>query len=292
MTDRSDTVTSTQYDSDYDAWNGHRRPIGSAPEPASPSHMSSRRLAVLAAIIVLVGALAGVAAGVLMPKTYAARAELLYPITEELPTGFLREDRNLTTQLVVLRSRAVLGPVAAAEDVPLEQLESSVDISLLDSSEVIRIEVRDDSADVAKSLVDRIADTYLDMVTTDPDSSALKYVQSELVATETELAGARQSLNRLLELEAAGTEGLSDQIDEVSTEITDLRSRVQALRSERDEIQIIERSDPAAELITQPYVVRAPISPGPAILGAAGAMTGIVVAACVAAFVLRRRFRT
>jgi uncharacterized protein involved in exopolysaccharide biosynthesis len=73
----------------------------------------------VAALITLLGAAGGLVGSQVIPATYAARAEVLYPITEEQPTGFLREDRNLTTQLVLMRSRAVLGPAAASAGVEL-----------------------------------------------------------------------------------------------------------------------------------------------------------------------------
>jgi uncharacterized protein involved in exopolysaccharide biosynthesis len=250
-----------------------------------------RSLAALTAAIVFAGAMAGLAAGFLLPATYAARAEILYPITEELPTGFLREDRNLTTQLVFMRSRAVLGPAAEAEGIQLERLEKQVTISLLDSSEIIRIEVRDRSPSMAMRLVGHITETYLELAQTSPESHALKYVESELAGVETALAETEQRLGKLREQQASGRDQLSDQIDAAAADISDLRDRAQALRRERDEIQIIQRAAPTAELITQPYVLDAPVSPGLTVLGGAGTLTGVVVASCVVAFLMRRRMR-
>jgi uncharacterized protein involved in exopolysaccharide biosynthesis len=259
--------------------------------PQSTPRVPYRWFAALAAAIVAVGAVAGLAGAFLLPATHAARAEILYPITEELPTGFLREDRNLTTQLVLLRSRAVLAPAAQAEGMPLPQLERQVTISLLDSSEVIRIEVRHESPSVAVRLVDHITEIYLDMAQATPESNALRYVESELADVEAALTQARQRLGELRGEQGPDGDQLSDQIDAVAAEIDDLRSRAQALRQERDEIQIIQRAAPIAELITEPYVLEDPVSPGPAVLGAAGALTGVVAAACVIALLMRRRIR-
>lgn len=287
MTRTPDTVTPTRLDHDWSS-------DGTEPDPGPPRstpRVARRSLAILTVAIVFAGAMAGLAGGFLLPPNYAARAEILYPITEELPTGFLREDRNLTTQLVYLQSRAVLAPAARAGRMPLEQLEKQVTISLLDSSEIIRIEVRDRSPRVAARLVGHITETYLELVHTSPESDALTYVESELADVETALAQTQQRLGELRGQPASGGDQLSDQIDAAMADISDLRTRAEALRRERDDIQIIQRSAPTAELITQPYVLDAPVSPGPILLGTAGALTGVVAASCVVAFLVRRRVR-
>ena len=80
------------------------------------------RLAVLSVVIVVVGAGAGCIVSLLLPKQYAARAEIQYSLSQAMPNELLREDRRLTTQLVLLRSRVVLGPVASANGMTPEDL--------------------------------------------------------------------------------------------------------------------------------------------------------------------------
>lgn len=289
MTKTSDAATPTEHE---DLWSSN----GTAPETTTPESTPRRRVAyrwfvLLAVAIVLAGAGAGLAGGFLLPATHAARAEILYPITEELPTGFLREDRNLTTQLVIMRSRAVLAPAAESEGMPLTQLEDQVTISLLNSSEIIRIEVRNHSPETAMRLVDHIAETYLELAQAIPESSVLRYVESELDDVDAELAETRDHISELREQASDGDE-VSDQIEAASAEFSDLRTRARALRLERDNIKVVERAAPTAELITQPYGLDSPVSPGPIVLVAAGAATGVVVAACVVAVLVRRRFRS
>ena len=49
----------------------------------------------------------------MLPKTYGARTEIVYPINVQNPSGdTLRTDRILSTQLVAIKSRSVLAPVA------------------------------------------------------------------------------------------------------------------------------------------------------------------------------------
>src|ERR1700742_993456 len=79
------------------------------PSPRPPAHRrkftpgAALSMLALAATIILLAVGLALAGALMWPKTYAARAEVLFPITQEQPTGFLREDRSLTTQLVLLQ---------------------------------------------------------------------------------------------------------------------------------------------------------------------------------------------
>src|SRR4051812_44683045 len=65
------------------------------------------RLVLLALTIVLLGTAAGLAAALVLPKTYGARAEVLYAVGQEQQSGDpLKQGRDLSTQLVYLKSRA------------------------------------------------------------------------------------------------------------------------------------------------------------------------------------------
>ena len=111
-------------------------------------------------MIVLLGAAAGFVASLQFPVQYAARAELVYLIGQEEPTGFLREDRNLTTQVILLRSRSVLEPVAATEGLTVKGLEDKFQVELVEGSEVIRLEVRDESREAGQAILTQIIDRY------------------------------------------------------------------------------------------------------------------------------------
>ena len=77
-----------------------------------------------------------------------------YDITAEQPTAFLREDRTLTTQVVLLQSQAVLAPVANAFGMPLRDLEAEGHCAgRQHQRDAPGVEVRDESRD--KALSDR-----------------------------------------------------------------------------------------------------------------------------------------
>ena len=79
--------------------------------PISRSEIG-RYLAYALAIVVACAALGYLVSSV-GSKTYGARTEIFYPLNQNLAAGsFLREDRNLSTQIVALKSHAVLDPVA------------------------------------------------------------------------------------------------------------------------------------------------------------------------------------
>jgi len=52
------------------------------------------RLTLLGVLLVLLGAAAGLGTALLTTPVYAAHADVLYLLTREQPTGFLREDRS------------------------------------------------------------------------------------------------------------------------------------------------------------------------------------------------------
>ncbi|MDV6011229.1 hypothetical protein [Haloechinothrix sp. LS1_15] len=273
---------------------GDSGPQGSPESPTAQRAAGRRlplRLTLLALAIVFAGAGAGVGTAFLVPPTHAARAEILYPITEEQPTGFLREDRNLTTQLVYLRSHAVLGPVAQERGMSVNELERNVTVSLLDSSELIRIEVTDRSHRRALGALTSIVSTYLANDRQAPESEALDYVESELSDVRAELDQLTSELDELRE-ERAGGADVAAEIAGIAAEREAKIEREQSLRSELDSIRLVRLSGPYAELTTEPYALPDPVSPGPVTLAATGALTGSVIAAGVVALVLRRRART
>ncbi|MGY1812813.1 hypothetical protein [Blastococcus sp. SYSU D00820] len=247
-------------------------------EPERPARRRlSRRAALLLVLMVLVLTGGGAAAGYLvasrMPEVYAARAEILYSLTQEQPTGFLREDRNLSTQLVLLTSRTVLDPVAEEWDRPVPALAEQLSATVVEESEVIRVELTDTDPDRARGLLDAIVARYLEV----SDNNARSELQNYLDAQLTEV------LERIALVQAGpvGAQG----------ELAALVQREQWLRTQLDELQFTALAGPAAEVLVAPYVDADPVSPKPVVTTAAGAASGLVVALLVTALVARRLTR-
>jgi hypothetical protein len=96
------------------------------------------RITVIAVLLVLVGAASGFATSTFIPTEYAARVDILYPLSVEQPTGFLRDDRNLTTQLLLIESRQVFTEIGAAHGLTPEEMDKKISATIVESSEIIR----------------------------------------------------------------------------------------------------------------------------------------------------------
>lgn len=245
---------------------------------------NKRRLLLVSLLIVLIGSCAGLGSALLWPRTYAARAQVLFEISEEKPTGFLRQDRSLTTQLVLLRSRQVLAPVAAQERIPVEEMEKQVTVSLLDSSEVIQVEARAGARDVAQRRAQEIVDRYLQVSTPNSSSEVEGYVHSQLTEVQGQLAQARAHLEGERATSAPGSSALAV----AESQVQSLSQREQQLRSQADQLSVAELSRSAPKVVVPPYGVPDAVSPRPLFALAAGVLAGVLVAAVTAAVLVRR----
>lgn len=252
--------------------------------------IAPRRLFALVLAIVLLGAAAGYVGALLWPKEYAARAEILYEISTEKPTGFLREDRSLTTQLVTLRSRQVLAPVAIANGVPVEQLGKQVTISLLDSSEIIQVEARAGDRDTALNLTRGIVDRYRQVVLAEDGSGAAGYLNTQLSQVQDRLADARTELEVQRVQQTYGAIGTSE-LASAEARVQSLSDREQDLQGQLDEITVARMDAPRTEVVVPPYGVPDPVSPRPVFAAASGALTAFVVAALTVVVIVHRRSR-
>src|SRR6185312_10105182 len=221
-------------------------------EPRPPSVDQGRRLprpgqavrlSLLALAIVVSGAVAGFVASLQFPVQYAARAELVYLIGQEAPTGFLREDRNLTTQVLLLRSRSVLAPVAG--------------------SEVIRLEVRDESREAGQAILTRIIDRYTTVSRDVAPAETRAYLQAQLDEVRRRLAQPR--------LDGSERGALTERE-------TTLLAQVDSLNLAGAQVKVV----------VAPYSAPDPVSPQPLLAAAAGALVGLLVAGTLVLVQARR----
>jgi hypothetical protein len=244
------------------------------------------RLAVLAVMIVVVGAAAGFTGSSFLPKQYAARAELKYSLSESMPNALLREDRQLVTQQVLLQGRAVLGPVASANGMTPEELTGNVTAIVLDNSEIIGVEVRDRTRERAQWLLSEIISRYLALANSDWQDPVRFYVESQLAPVRSHLEVQLSEVQKQLQSPALAPGNAAD-----------LAQREQALRGLLDRVQVKPPdpkapSGPPAQVLTGPYPVAAQVSPKPVFAAAAGAAVALMVAGFVVLLVVRRRLRS
>lgn len=254
-------------------------------EGLRPRRRRAVGLVFLAAACVGAGAVTGAIAAAEMPKAYGARVEFVYPIGQEEPTGFLRQDRTLSTQLVLLRSRSVLGSVAADHALDVDALRRRVSVAVLADSEVIRVQVRAPAPEEAMTLVRATVESYLAAAARGPDGEQAR-ITAELDGLDTGLAAARERRAGLVAaaLKAAPNASLDPVVAEVDAEIDPLRIRQNDLQARLAQSRLADRP----EIATPAYALTDPVSPRPLLLASAGALLGLLVAVAAVALVVRR----
>lgn len=233
-------------------------------------------LSVLFMLIVAVGAGSGFFGSLHLPKQYAARAELHYSLSQAPASDLLREDRTLTTQLILLRSRVVLGPVASDSGMTPEDLADNVSAKVVDSSEIIQVEVRDRTRERAEALLAGVVAQYLNLANSDWKDPVRSYLEFQLneVRKQLQAPGVPVENATALAQQEAVLRGLLDFPPPMPPDSPEFAS-----------------APPASELVA-PYAVPAPVSPTPMFAAAAGGTTGFVIAAFVVLLVVRRRLRS
>jgi uncharacterized protein involved in exopolysaccharide biosynthesis len=250
-----------------------REPLDPAPRPrTSLSTRDAFRLGALGLALVLLGGVAGLAFALVSTKIYAARVDIRYDISAEQPTAFLREDRTLTTQVVLLHGQAVLGPVAGAFGLSMRDIEEKVSAEILETSEIIQIEVHDESPEQAVAIAEAVGNRYL-ALTADTDIEGVRtYLEGELAAVRQARGALRRDQPGSLEADALG-------------------AREQDLLSQLDKIRTGANSGPTAEIVSPAYLLERPVRPSRSFSAITGALTGLLVAAGVVALRARRAVR-
>jgi hypothetical protein len=220
------------------------------------------RLCLLAGLIVVIGAAIGFVSSWLIQAQYGARSEILYTLREDQPTGFLREDRNLTTQVVLIDSRPVLEPVAVANGLSFDQLADKVTASVAEGSEIIEIEVRDADRQEGLRLVDAVTQRYLAVANGTADENRT-YLEDQLESIEAQLSSPDT------------TPGLRA---ELSARRRDVLNRLDTLAL----------TGPQARQLGASYTTSDPVTPRRALAAAVGAIAALLVAAVVVALLAMR----
>lgn len=155
------------------------------------------RLALYALSIIGLGALTGLVVGGRGAKVYAARADVRYQLTATQPTGFLRQDRNLTTQIILMTARGLLEPIANGAGMTVEDLSRELSVSTVSDSEIIRAEVHDQSKDRAIRLAQAVTSQYLTAAKSSAPAAEQTYLQDKISSIDTRRAAIESERSKL-----------------------------------------------------------------------------------------------
>ena len=150
------------------------------------------------ALIIVLGCAALVyAVSALGAKSYAARTEIYYPLSAQNAGSSLRVDCGLSTQMVAMEGHAVLDPVAAKYHMSYDALKKEI-VTLLQDSEVIRIEVDDKSAVKARVIAGAIVASYL-KTQPNTDAQTEAFLNTQIAGVNRQLASLSAQFNSLEE---------------------------------------------------------------------------------------------
>ncbi|MBO0849437.1 MAG: hypothetical protein J2P20_08245 [Pseudonocardia sp.] len=240
-----------------------------APLPPPRRQLSTgqrAKLALLTVALIGIGAVLGSVVALVMPTQYAAQTTIQYNIAGENTGDFLKTDRNLTTQLVLITSRNVLQPVADANGVSVDDLTRRVSAAILNSSNVIQVQVKDPNREAGVNLANAIAKQYLTVANS---SGPQGYLQSQLNEVRRELAAPKP-----------GT---------TTAETQALNARAATLQAQLDQMNVTANQ---STVLTPAYSVTDPVSPNRGLAGITGGVCGLLIALMTGVTLSRRWTRS
>jgi uncharacterized protein involved in exopolysaccharide biosynthesis len=255
------------------------------PEDRGDSWLTTR-LMLLVATIILLGIAAGLLGALVLPKTYGARAEILYTIGQDQQGGDpLRQSRQLSNQLVFLKSRNVLEPVAQKQGRQFKDLDKEISVSVLDNSEVIQVEADGPTKLAAMQTLQAVMDGYLALIR--QPSGATLNLDTQLADARANTAQIQKQVQQLTTAVSAGT-ATQTSLNDARTQLTASLAREKAIQAKIDELKLSGQAGPDAQLLTPPFSLPDPVFPQPLIAAGTGLLIGVIVAGAVMAVSARR----
>lgn len=236
-----------------------------APPPPPRRQLTGSQRGQLAALVVAliaVGGLIGYVVALVLPAQYGAQTTIQYNIAGENTGDFLKTDRNLTTQVVLITSRNVLQPVADASGIPVDDLQQKVSATVLNSSNIILIQVEDPNREAGVNLANAIAQQYLTVANT---SGPEGYLQNQL--------------NEVKRQQAAPRPGTT------ASETAALAARAATLQAQLDNMNLTANQ---STVLAPAYSVTDPVSPNKGLAWITGALCGLIIALLAAINLTRR----
>lgn len=249
-----------------------------------------RYAALFVAIVIACSVLGYVVSSLGTPK-YGARSEVTYPINAQIASGtFMRTDRTLQTQLVAMKSQAVLQPVADQFKMSVADLSKALTATVLLDSEVIQLEVDDASPARAQAIVGAVVKSYFKNLGPDQNTVSEGILTKQIAGYNTQRDSLNSKIatleaNRLAQnpvpAEGAPELGYQSQLNDLATQISNAQTQLNTL-------SVQEAQQPHVQQLTQPYLLPGKVAPKPLQGAIAGFLAGIMVAALVVGLLIRR----
>ncbi|MDQ2789840.1 MAG: hypothetical protein M3Y73_09070 [Actinomycetota bacterium] len=244
------------------------------------------RQVIAALTIILLGVAAGLAAALVLPKTYGASAEILYPISQDPQNDPLKQDRELSTQLVYLTSRAVLGPVAKKQGRQFDDLAKDVSAQVLNNSEVIEVDAYGSTKLVALQTLQAVVNEYLTLSSQPTGTSHNLDIQ--LADAHTNTTRLQTQVQQLTTAVLGGT-ATQATLDDARAQLTASLAMEKAIQARIDQLDLTGQQGTNAQILTPPYSLPDTVFPQPLIAAGTGGLVGVIVAGVLLGLDTRRQ---
>jgi capsular polysaccharide biosynthesis protein len=250
--------------------------------PPSPS---IRTIATVAAAIVTAFALVATLFGMTREPVYGAQVEVVFTPGASLSDNAV--DRAMLTQEVVLRSPAMLGPVASSTRTSVKDLQDAITTEVVNQSDVLRITVRSRDRARAITIARLIADQYEQRLTGGVGNDE-RLVDASQKLIERLSGSVARAESRLDELTQSRDPSAAPSVAEqrAQAEVVSLLQQITALK---DGLTASQDQQLQATFLTRGEPLQRPLEPQPLQDLAAGVLVGIFVAAGIVLVLLRRR---
>jgi hypothetical protein len=200
----------------------------------------------------------------------------------------LKQDRQLSTQLVLLKSPRLLGDIARKQGRQVKDIDKEVSVKVLDNSNVIQVEADGASKMAAMQTLQAVMDGYLALAS--QPTGATRYLETQLADAQ---ANTQQLQTRVQQLTAAALAGTVTQVslNDARTQLTAAQEQEKAVQNQINQAKLRGEGGPPVQLLTPPYSLPDVVFPQPLIAAGTGALVGVLVAGAVVALGVRRQMR-
>lgn len=230
-------------------------------------------MALVSALIVTVATVGAYVVSASGPKVYGARSEVVVEVADEVRVG--DADRLIGTQMVVLKSRDVLGPAAEANGVDVDALADALEVSRVSTSDVLRLTVTDRDRDQALRMVSAVTARFIEVsADSSIDEATREFLDARIAELSTRQNQIAQVLGQPPDVAPTDRGQLQLESQNLVQELADLRNRVTGL-----ELEATGRG--RARVVTTAYVLADPVKPQPSQAAALGLLVGLAVAGSI-----------